>query len=122
MIKNFNDHAANERTYLSWVRTALGIAGFGIAIPKLDLAPGLFGLIAGFALVVTGSVILILSTIRFVSATREIEASEVFSATSVRREVILSVLLLLAIVVFSILVWMSVRQSMTDGSWLSTAA
>lgn len=111
MIKNFNDHAANERTYLSWVRTALGISGFGIAIPKLDLAPGLFGLIAGFTLVVMGSVILILSTVRFVTATREIEASEIFSATSVRREVILSALLLLAIVVFSILVGLSAWQS-----------
>jgi putative membrane protein len=112
MIKNFNDHAANERTYLSWIRTALGIAGFGIAIPRLDLAPGLFGLIAGFALVVVGSVILVLSTVRFVTATREIEASEVFSANSVRREVILSGLLLASIVVFSILLWFAARQPM----------
>jgi putative membrane protein len=113
MIKNFNDHAANERTYLSWIRTALGIAGFGIAIPRLDLASGLFGLVAGFVLVVVGSVILILATIRFVIATREIEAAEIFSATSVRREVILSGLLLAAIVVFSILIWFAARQPMS---------
>jgi putative membrane protein len=112
MIKNFNDHAANERTYLSWIRTALGIAGFGIAIPKLDLAPGVFGLIAGFALVVIATLILVLSTIHFVTATREIDASEVFSATSVRREVLLSAMLLGAIIVFSILVWFSARQPM----------
>jgi len=110
MIKNFNDHAANERTYLSWIRTALGIAGFGIAIPKLDLAPGVFGLFSGFALVAIGSVMLILSTVRFVTATREIEAQEVFIANSVRREVILSGLLLAAIVVFSILLWFAARQ------------
>jgi putative membrane protein len=112
MIKNFNDHAANERTYLSWIRTALGIAGFGIAIPRLDLVPGLFGLISGFALVVVASLILILSTIRFVTATREIDASEVFSATSIRREVILTGLLLAAILVFTILLWFSARQPM----------
>jgi putative membrane protein len=112
MIKNFNDHAANERTYLSWIRTALGIAGFGIAIPRLDLAPGLFGLVAGYALVILGSLVLILSTVRFVAATREIESAEVFSATSVRREVILSALLLVAIAVFSILIWFAVRQPM----------
>jgi len=110
MIKNFNDHAANERTYLSWIRTALGIAGFGIAIPRLDLVPGLFGLVSGFALVVVASLILILSTVRFVTATREIEAQEVFLANSVRREVILSGLLLAAIVVFSILLWFAARQ------------
>jgi putative membrane protein len=112
LIKNFNDHAANERTYLSWIRTALGIAGFGIAIPRLDLVPGLFGLVSGFALVVVASLILILSTIRFVTATREIDASEVFSATSVRREIILSGLLLASILVFTILLWFSARQPM----------
>jgi putative membrane protein len=110
MIKNFNDHAANERTYLSWIRTALGIAGFGIAIPKLDLAPGVFGLFSGFALVAVASLMLVLSTVRFVTATREIEASEVHIANNVRREVILSGLLLAAIIVFSILLWLAARQ------------
>lgn len=110
MIKNFNDHAANERTYLSWVRTALGIAGFGIAIPRLDLAPGFYGLVSGFGLVAVAGIMLVLSTVRFVTATREIEASQIFSANSVRREVILSALLLLAVVVFSILIWFAARQ------------
>lgn len=109
MIRNFNDHAANERTYLSWIRTALGIAAFGIAIPRLDLAPGLFGLLAGFALVAVASLMLVLSTVRFVTAAREIEASEIFSANSVRREVILSGLLLASIIVFSILLWFAAR-------------
>lgn len=112
MIKNFNDHAANERTYLSWVRTALGIAAFGVAIPRLDLAPGLYGLVGGFGLVAIAAGMLILSTVRFVTATREIEAPDTFIANSVRREVILSGLLLLAILVFSILLWFSARQSM----------
>jgi putative membrane protein len=109
MIKNFNDHAANERTYLSWIRTALGIAAFGIAIPRLDLAPGLLGLFAGFALVAVASAMLVLATVRFVTATREIESSEIFSANSVRREVILSGLLLASIIVFSILLWFAAR-------------
>jgi putative membrane protein len=112
MIKNFNDHAANERTYLSWIRTALGIAAFGIAIPRLDLVPGIFGLIAGFALVAIGGIVLILSTVRFVAASREIESSEMFSASSVRREVVLSGLLLASILVFSILLWFAARQPM----------
>jgi putative membrane protein len=110
MIKNFNDHAANERTYLSWVRTALGIAAFGIAIPRLDLAPGIFSLIAGFALVAIAGIILILSTVRFVAATREIESSEMYSASSVRREVVLSGLLLASILVFCILLWFAARH------------
>jgi putative membrane protein len=29
------DHLANERTFLAWVRTGLGIAGLGVALEKL---------------------------------------------------------------------------------------
>ncbi len=52
MIDRFNDHAANERTYLAWVRTVLAIAGFGILIDRIAptgatrawVAPALIGL------------------------------------------------------------------------------
>jgi putative membrane protein len=29
MIPRFTDHAANERTYLAWVRTAIAVMAFG---------------------------------------------------------------------------------------------
>jgi putative membrane protein len=39
MIKNFGDHAANERTFLAWVRTAIAVMALGflsrIAAPSL---------------------------------------------------------------------------------------
>jgi putative membrane protein len=72
----FSNHAANERTYLARVRTALAIAGFGILIPKFDLLPGDLGLIGGFSLVAVASGMLILSTARFISASREIDDSK----------------------------------------------
>ena len=28
MIKNYSDHAANERTFLAWVRTAIAVMAF----------------------------------------------------------------------------------------------
>ena len=37
MIDNFKDHAANERTYLAWVRTSLAIIAFAIIIEKFNL-------------------------------------------------------------------------------------
>ena len=37
MIKNFSDHAANERTFLAWLRTGLAIAAFGFVIEKFNL-------------------------------------------------------------------------------------
>jgi len=32
MIKNFSDHAANERTFLAWVRTAIAVMAFGFLV------------------------------------------------------------------------------------------
>ena len=37
MIKNFADHAANERTFLAWVRTAIAVMAFGFLIERFDL-------------------------------------------------------------------------------------
>ena len=37
MIDNFRDHAANERTYLAWVRTSVALMAFGFVIEKFDL-------------------------------------------------------------------------------------
>ena len=37
MLKNFSDHAANERTFLAWVRTGIAIIAFGFVIEKFDL-------------------------------------------------------------------------------------
>jgi len=37
MIENFRDHAANERTYLAWIRTAIALMAFGFVIEKFDL-------------------------------------------------------------------------------------
>ena len=39
MIPAFRDHAANERTFLAWVRTAISVVGFGLAIGRLGGAP-----------------------------------------------------------------------------------
>lgn len=37
MIPRFKDHAANERTYLAWVRTAIAVIAFAIIIEKFSL-------------------------------------------------------------------------------------
>src|SRR5262249_15279753 len=71
MIKNFSDHAANERTFLAWVRTAIAVMAFGFLVEKFDLfleiaAPSLggrqpsvpgqkFANFVGLALIVVGT-------------------------------------------------------------------
>jgi len=37
MIRNFREHAANERTFLAWVRTAIAVMAFGFLIERFDL-------------------------------------------------------------------------------------
>ncbi|HET8995258.1 MAG TPA: DUF202 domain-containing protein, partial [Acetobacteraceae bacterium] len=37
MIRNFSDHAANERTFLAWIRTAIAIMAFGFLVAKFNL-------------------------------------------------------------------------------------
>lgn len=37
MIKSYTDHAANERTFLAWLRTGVAIIAFGFLIDRFDL-------------------------------------------------------------------------------------
>jgi len=37
MIKNYKDHAANERTFLAWVRTGVTISVFGFVLEKFEI-------------------------------------------------------------------------------------
>ena len=39
MIPHFTDHAANERTYLAWVRTAISVMAFGFLARALRYLP-----------------------------------------------------------------------------------
>ena len=49
MIRNFRDHAANERTFLAWVRTAIAVMAFGFLIERFDLMLKAAGLVSGAA-------------------------------------------------------------------------
>ena len=37
MIQGYADHAANERTFLAWVRTGVAVIAFGFVIEKFNL-------------------------------------------------------------------------------------
>ncbi|GAB4354070.1 MAG: hypothetical protein Kow0026_12520 [Oricola sp.] len=63
VIDRFRDHAANERTFLSWIRTAVTIGGFGIVIAKLPTTRE--PVWSGVALIGLSGLLIVLSTIRF---------------------------------------------------------
>ena len=56
MIDRYTNHAANERTFLAWVRTAVGIVGFGLVFGRVGgtAAAPVFelGMLVGGAIVI----------------------------------------------------------------------
>lgn len=48
------DHLANERTFLAWVRTALGIIGLGVVVTKLVASEHVLAEVAGLTFIVLG--------------------------------------------------------------------
>lgn len=111
MIKNFSDHAANERTFLAWVRTAIAIMAFGFLVEKFDLflelaAPSLagrtvsipgqrFGNVAGLSLIVLGIVMVALAAARFLSTAKNIDSAELQPGAGPRIDLTLAGLLVL---------------------------
>jgi putative membrane protein len=89
MIRNFSDHAANERTFLAWVRTAIAIMAFGFLVEKFDLflqvaAPSLagrqlsipgqkFANLLGLSLIVVGTGMVAIAGVRFVQIAKQID-------------------------------------------------
>lgn len=111
MIRNFSDHAANERTFLAWVRTAIAVMAFGFLVERFDLflevaAPSLvgrtlspesqrFGSIVGFVLIVAGTAMIAVAAARFVATARAIDSAEIKAGTGSRLDLALAALLIL---------------------------
>jgi len=99
MIRNFSDHAANERTFLAWLRTGLAVAAFGFVIEKFNffiaVMAGPAGRVRpldqydGIAMTVIGIVIMLLGGIRFLCNAREINRAEIRTAGKSRTALLL---------------------------------
>ena len=110
-IRNFTDHAANERTFLAWVRTALAVVAFGFLVERFDLFLAYLsratphahlplprfqiGNIAGLTLIVLGMLMMAVAAYRFWRTARDIEAKEVLADTGDRIDYTFAVLLIL---------------------------
>jgi len=111
MIKNFSDHSANERTFLAWVRTSIGVIAFGFLVERFDLfiafaAPealknkmsisrGEFGHYAGLVLIVLGMAMILIAAMRFARNAREIDDEKTYPGTGSRVDFALAILLIL---------------------------
>jgi uncharacterized membrane protein YidH (DUF202 family) len=92
-VGNRRVHMANERTFLAWIRTSIGIMAFGFVVEKFALfikklsyffekahipeatAPASVGYssIFGIALVAIGAIMAVLAFIRYKKVEREID-------------------------------------------------
>ncbi len=110
MIERFRDHAANERTYLAWVRTAVTVMGFGLVVERLDWGSGsaragpALSYAAG-GLVVTGTLLILAASIRFLLTRRRIARGAPEGPPGLLLDVLLAgvlVLLLSAVAFYSL--------------------
>ena len=122
MIGDYRDHAANERTFLAWIRTGIAVIAFGVVIEKFNVfmltlastaadqgqrseLPRLFGHVGrydGLALIFGGVCLVLLATARFVRTARLLDDAQLHSAKNVRTELILSGWLVLMVVSYSV--------------------
>ena len=108
MINRYGDHAANERTFLAWVRTAIAVMAFGFVIERFDLflqaiasqrqlqinRPGsTFANAAGIAFIAIGVAMIVISGFRFARTARDIESDNNVPSTGERLDLALAALI-----------------------------
>ena len=128
MIQHYSDHAANERTFLAWVRTAIAVMGFGFIIERFDIflatmASGQtssrpvvhgfrFANEAGLAFILLGVAMTVVAAVRFFRIAKQIDKTEtVASSGSVFDLALAALLVLLGLSLFlylsrSVLPWL----------------
>ncbi len=117
MIHAYSDHAANERTFLAWVRTGIAVIAFGFVVEKFNLfmrslaiaagngaaqlplrdISGPLGRDEGIALIAGGAVLIAVATWRFARTVRLLDDPETHTASSIRVELVFSAVLLLGL-------------------------
>ena len=122
MIANYTNHAANERTFLAWLRTGLAVTAFGFFLAKLNVfldavagprqphlaTRGAGAVVAtvghhvGLILGLIGIAIILRGGIGFERARREIDREEVRRMPQSCAESVLSAALSIAAAIFCI--------------------
>lgn len=106
-IKYAQQHLANERTYLAWVRTAISIIGVGFLATSLHFSIGtdrthfidLIAIILGIVACLLGIFILLFSTVSYLRKQKDISRGNFTSSARLITFVSISLLFLILIVV-----------------------
>lgn len=92
MIANYADHAANERTFLAWVRTAMSVVGFGLAIARLGSPTP--SPVTSIALLVSGATVILIAFLRMRLVRKRIRSDAVLDDNSTLADIFLLALVL----------------------------
>lgn len=110
----FTDHLANERTFLAWTRTSLGIFAFGCAVTQFGgsnnirtISKNSFyevkPLISGLILITCGIATLLYSIYRYYRINRQIMYKDLTEASQIREPVTATLVLLLSMIAILII-------------------
>jgi putative membrane protein len=117
MMNKFSDHAANERTFLAWLRTGIAVIAFGFVIEKfnlfiaaltasnsevsksirLDRVAGPLGRYEGFAMMVVGLILILLGYIRFSRGAKVIDSPSLSESPGIGAELWVTAVLMLLV-------------------------
>ncbi|MGE0194645.1 MAG: YidH family protein [Methylocystis sp.] len=121
MIRDYTNVAANERTFLAWVRTGVAVIALGFDIERFNLfLVTIAGAVVadaerlhlhrlqnpasrygGAALVGAGVTLIVISTIRFIHTARLLSRDEPYTARATNVSLYFLSALLIAVAVFS---------------------
>jgi putative membrane protein len=122
MIRGYSDHAANERTFLAWVRTGIAAIAFGFVIEKFNLfvltmanansldagrrlqlerLSGPLRRYDGLALILLGIALVVIAATRCARTGQLLDDQEIHPVGGVRAELLLSAALALIVAGFS---------------------
>lgn len=104
MIENFQDHAANERTFLSWVRTSVAIVGIGLVVANFEVDGHVSreSALSGIWMLIMGISMIFGAGIRFLFLRRLIRSEKAISVTPVILDMALVFVLILMIATVAI--------------------
>jgi putative membrane protein len=117
-LKNTTDHLANERTFLAWIRTSIGIMAFGFVVVKFSLFVKQLTLllgkqqviqqkgysaIMGIVLVAVGAITSILAYIRYKKTEKQINEN-IYQSSSLLISLLIGFIFLISVLLIAWLV------------------
>ncbi len=117
-LKNTTDHLANERTFLAWIRTSIGIMAFGFVVVKFSLFVKQLTLllgkeqiiqqkgysaIVGIVLVAVGAIASILAYIRYKKTEKQINENR-YQSSSLLISILTGFIFLISVLLIAYLI------------------